>query len=61
MFGLPILLGPRVDGDLLPDYPELLAKLEENNRIDLISGYTSEDGAEMLGKRFIIHLFDFQC
>ncbi|XP_045105455.1 juvenile hormone esterase-like isoform X2 [Portunus trituberculatus] len=47
-FGLPILLGPRVDGDLLPDCPEELVKLEQNNKIDLISGYASEDGAELL-------------
>ncbi|XP_063883726.1 esterase E4-like isoform X3 [Scylla paramamosain] len=43
----PLLLGPRIDSDLLPDYPEVLARMKKNNQIDLISGYTSEDGAEL--------------
>lgn len=49
-FGFPTVFGPRVDGDLLPDEPEVLATTGSYRNVDLISGYTSDDGAEMLGK-----------
>ncbi|KAK8732128.1 hypothetical protein OTU49_007197, partial [Cherax quadricarinatus] len=49
---LPILLGPRVDGDFLPDDPEVLARDGRHKKVDIISGITSHDGgAFVTGER----------
>ncbi|XP_069169364.1 carboxylic ester hydrolase-like isoform X1 [Procambarus clarkii] len=41
---LPLLLGPRVDGDVIPMEPEVLARLGYHKHIDIISGITAHDG-----------------
>ncbi|XP_064094477.1 esterase SG1-like [Macrobrachium nipponense] len=40
----PVLLGPRVDGDYLPDAPEVLTKEGRYNKVNLMSGVTSHEG-----------------
>ncbi|XP_066943773.1 juvenile hormone esterase-like [Macrobrachium rosenbergii] len=40
----PVLLGPRVDGDYLPDGPEVLTKEGRYNKVHLMSGVTSHEG-----------------
>lgn len=40
----PVLLGPRVDGDYLPEEPEILVKEGRYNKVNLISGVTSHEG-----------------
>lgn len=41
---LPLLLGPRVDGDFLPADPNVLMRDENYQNVDIISGITSHEG-----------------
>ncbi|CAL4086994.1 unnamed protein product, partial [Meganyctiphanes norvegica] len=41
----PILFGPRIDGDWLPDYPEVLLKEGKHHNVDILSGIMKNDGA----------------
>lgn len=41
---LPLVMGPRVDGDFLPDEPEVLLKEGRHKGVDLVSGVTAHDG-----------------
>ncbi|XP_047472574.1 esterase E4-like isoform X1 [Penaeus chinensis] len=41
---VPLVMGPRVDGDFLPDEPEVLLKEGRHKKVDLISGITAHDG-----------------
>ncbi|XP_042880557.1 juvenile hormone esterase-like [Penaeus japonicus] len=41
---VPLVMGPRVDGDFLPDDPEVLLKEGRHKEVDLISGITAHDG-----------------
>ncbi|XP_042887296.1 venom carboxylesterase-6-like [Penaeus japonicus] len=41
----PIVMLPRVDGDFLPDAPAVLLKNDRYNKVDLIAGVTSHEGA----------------
>nr|XP_053646150.1 uncharacterized protein LOC128698080 isoform X2 [Cherax quadricarinatus] len=45
---LPLLLGPRVDGDFLPDDPEVLARDGRHKKVDIISGIMSHDGGSFV-------------
>ncbi|XP_042208761.1 cholinesterase 1-like [Homarus americanus] len=42
---LPVVFTPRVDGDYLPDEPAKLILEGRYNKVDLLAGHTSEDGA----------------
>ncbi|XP_076059226.1 esterase E4-like isoform X3 [Oratosquilla oratoria] len=41
----PMLLGPRVDNDYLPDYAEVLIKHGNHPKIDIMTGITEHEGA----------------
>nr|XP_053646160.1 carboxylic ester hydrolase-like [Cherax quadricarinatus] len=45
---LPIMLGPRVDGDFLPDDPEVLVRDGRHKKVDIISGINSHDGGSFV-------------
>ncbi|KAK8396512.1 hypothetical protein O3P69_005512 [Scylla paramamosain] len=41
----PLLLGPRVDGQYLPEHPNFLMKEGRHKRVDLMTGITQDEGA----------------
>ncbi|XP_037784822.1 venom carboxylesterase-6-like [Penaeus monodon] len=44
-FILPAVASPHVDGDFLPDHPARLMRDGEFNKVDLMAGFTREDGS----------------
>lgn len=42
---MPLILGPRVDGDFLPEEPAHLVKIGRHQRVPLMSGITADEGA----------------
>lgn len=50
-FVLPLVAVPRVDGDFLPDHPSTLLASGSFNHVDIISGFTRDEGiSSALGK-----------
>nr|XP_027227009.1 cholinesterase 1-like isoform X1 [Penaeus vannamei] len=41
----PYVMGPRVDGEFLPDHPATLVREGRYNRVDIIAGKTRDEGA----------------
>ncbi|XP_047476081.1 neuroligin-4, Y-linked-like [Penaeus chinensis] len=44
-FLFPMRMGPRVDGDFLPDDPEVLLRDAKHAHVDVLSGVTANEGA----------------
>ncbi|XP_037784828.1 venom carboxylesterase-6-like [Penaeus monodon] len=44
-FLFPVRMGPRVDGDFLPDDPEALLREAKHAHVDVLSGVTANEGA----------------
>lgn len=44
-------MGPRVDGDFLPDDPEALLREAKHAHVDVLSGVTANEGAFVINGR----------
>lgn len=50
-FILPAVASPHVDGDFLPDHPARLMRDGEFNQVDLMAGFTREDGSFITNRK----------